>query len=139
FSISHRLGLATKGHKMHTKHKLFVASLCAIILMIAATLSIPVAAAQSKRPLTPILFDDFNYTNHRQLKKNGWIVRTVPGWPGVPGAKWLDANVTLLKDPGNSKNRILRMTSSTDGTPENTTQTQICQQRKFFEGTYAAR
>ena len=124
---------------MHTKHKPIVASLCAIILVIAATLSMPAATAQSKRPLTTILFDDFNYTNQRQLKKNGWIVRTVPGWPGVPGAKWLDTNVTLLKDPGNLKNRILRMTSSTDGTPENTTQTQICQQRKFFEGTYAAR
>src|SRR5690349_15216894 len=124
---------------MHTKHKTFVASLCAIILVIAAMLSIPAATAQRKRPLTPILFDDFSYTNQRQLKKNGWIVRTVPGWPGVPGAKWLDTNVTLLKDPGNSKNRILRMTSSTDGTPENTTQTQICQQRKFLEGTYAAR
>jgi hypothetical protein len=31
------------------------------------------------------------------------------------------------------------MTSSTDGTPANTTQTQICHQRKYFEGTYAAR
>jgi hypothetical protein len=31
------------------------------------------------------------------------------------------------------------MTSATDGTGANTTQTQVCQQRKFFEGTYAAR
>ena len=31
------------------------------------------------------------------------------------------------------------MTSSTDGTGENTTQTQICHQRKYLEGTYAAR
>jgi len=31
------------------------------------------------------------------------------------------------------------MTSSTDGTPENTFQTQICHQRKYLEGTYAAR
>jgi hypothetical protein len=31
------------------------------------------------------------------------------------------------------------MTSSTDGTGENTFQTQICHQRKYFEGTYAAR
>ena len=31
------------------------------------------------------------------------------------------------------------MTSSTDGTPANTKQTQICHQRKYFEGTYAAR
>src|SRR5690349_18647606 len=97
------------------------------------------ATAQTKRLPNPILFDDFSYTNQKQLKKNGWIVRTVDGWPGVPGAKWLATNVTLLKDPSNPKNRILRMTSSTDGTPANTTQTQICQRRKFLEGTYAAR
>ena len=30
------------------------------------------------------------------------------------------------------------MTSSTDGTYAGTTQTQICQQRKFREGTYAS-
>ncbi|HSL54409.1 MAG TPA: glycoside hydrolase family 16 protein [Pyrinomonadaceae bacterium] len=122
---------------MHTKHKpIIIASLCVIVILIALTLGV---SAQTARPLTPILFDDFSYTNKEQLKKNGWIVRTVPGWPGVPGAKFLDSNVTLLKDPSNAKNRILRMTSSTDGTPENTTQTQICHQRKYREGTYAAR
>jgi hypothetical protein len=31
------------------------------------------------------------------------------------------------------------MTSATDGTAENTSQSQICQQRKFYEGTYGAR
>jgi hypothetical protein len=31
------------------------------------------------------------------------------------------------------------MTSTTDGTAANTKQTQICQQRKYLEGTYAAR
>ncbi len=121
---------------MHTKDKPIIASLCVIVILIALTLSV---SAQTARPLMPILFDDFSYTNKEQLKKNGWIVRTVPGWPGVPGAKFLDSNVTLRKDPGNAKNRILRMTSSTDGTPENTTQTQICHQRKYREGTYAAR
>src|SRR5215510_1691204 len=121
---------------MHTKNKPFVASLCVIVLLIGLTLSVP---AQNTRLPNPILFDDFSYANKEQLKKNGWIVRTVDGWPGVPGAKWLDTNVTLLKDPSNAKNQILRMTSSTDGTPANTTQTQICHQRKYFEGTYAAR
>ena len=121
---------------MHTNIKPFLASLCVIVLLIALTLS---ATAQNTRLPNQILFDDFSYANKAQLKKNGWIVRTVDGWPGVPGAKWLDTNVTLLKDPSNAKNRILRMTSSTDGTPKNTTQTQICHQRKYLEGTYAAR
>jgi hypothetical protein len=57
----------------------------------------------------------------------------------VPGAKWLEQGVTLLKHPTERGNRILRMTSTTDGTAANTTQTQICHQRKFLEGTYAAR
>ena len=90
-------------------------------------------------PKSAILFDDFSYSNHQQLKKNGWIIRTVPGWPGVPGATWSEQAVSLVKDPNQPNNRILRMTSTTDGTGAKTTQTQICHQRKYFEGTYAAR
>jgi len=90
-------------------------------------------------PAVQLLFDDFSYSNNQQLKKNGWIIRTAPGWPGVPGATWSENGVSILKDPNQSKNQILRMTSSTDGTGANTTQSQICHQRKYLEGTYAAR
>ena len=93
----------------------------------------------SMRGFNHLLFDDFSYTNKAQLEKNGWILRTEPGWPGVPGATWSKAGVTIVKDPANPKNSIIRMTSSTDGTSANTTQTQICHQRKYLEGTYAAR
>ena len=31
-----------------------------------------------------ILFDDFGYSNYKELAKHGWISRTVAGWPGVP-------------------------------------------------------
>jgi hypothetical protein len=120
---------------MHINSKPFVS----IILLLLVMLSIPGATAQNARLPNQILFDDFSYTSREQMKKNGWIIRTVPGWPGVPGAKWLDTNVSLLKDPSNPKNRIVRMTSSSDGTPAKTTQTQICHQRKYLEGTYAAR
>ena len=95
--------------------------------------------AQKDRLPIPVLFDDFSYTNQAQLKKNGWIVRTEPGWPGVPGATWAEAGVTFHKDPDRRNNSIVRMTSSTDGTGANTKQTQICHQRKYLEGTYAAR
>jgi len=84
-----------------------------------------------------VLFDDFSYANKNQLKKHGWILRTAPGWPGVPGATWSEDGVSIQTDPDQPGNRILRMTSSTDGT--NTKQTQICHQRKYLEGTYAAR
>jgi hypothetical protein len=126
---------------MHKNRKPFLKT-CAggsLIVLLLVVLAISAAPAQTTRILNQILFDDFSYTSKEQLKKNGWIVRTVPGWPGVPGAKWSDKAVSLLKDPDNAKNGILRMTSSTDGTPANTTQTQICHQRKYLEGTYAAR
>jgi hypothetical protein len=91
------------------------------------------------KPSSQILFDDFDYDNHKQLARHGWIVRTADGWPGVPGAAWREEGVSFLKDPARPANRVLRMTSSTDGTGANTTQTQICHQRKYLEGTYAAR
>jgi hypothetical protein len=97
------------------------------------------ASPQVVKRLPQILFDDFTYAKHAQLKKNGWIVRTEAGWPGVPGATWSEAGVSFLKDPNRSNNTIVRMTSSTDGTSANTTQTQICHERKYLEGTYAAR
>ena len=86
-----------------------------------------------------VLFDDFSYSSTKQLSRHGWIVRTADGWPGIPGAKWPTSNVTFVEDPDQRRNRILRMTSSTDGTPAATTQTQVCHQRKYLEGTYAAR
>jgi len=107
----------------------------AMALGIALVLSL--SAAPQSQP--QVLFDDFSYVNHQQVRKHGWIIRTEAGWPGVPGATWKEEGVSLLKDPDQRSNRFLRMTSATDGTSANTTQTQICQQRKFLEGTYAAR
>lgn len=94
---------------------------------------------ESVKSKPEVLFDDFSYTNRKELKKHGWIVRTVAGWPGVPGATWSESGVSFLRDLNKPRNRILRMTSSTDGSNANTAQTQICHQRKYLEGTYAAR
>jgi hypothetical protein len=73
------------------------------------------------------------------MAANGWIIRSGSGWPGVPGATFRPENVSFVDYPDPADNRLLRMTSSTDGTGENTYQTQICHQRKYLEGTYAAR
>ena len=86
-----------------------------------------------------ILFDDFSYSSIEEMTANGWIVRDGQGWPGVNGASFRPENVSFLDYSDITGNRILRMTSSTDGTVENTFQTQICHQRKYLEGTYAAR
>jgi hypothetical protein len=97
------------------------------------------AIAPAAAPKPQLLFDDFSYSNNKQLKKHGWIIRTAAGWPGVPGATWSEDGVSIIKDTDGSNNLILRMASSTDGTAANTRQTQICHQRKYLEGTYAAR
>jgi hypothetical protein len=82
--------------------------------------------------ITGVLFDDFAYKDRKQLAKSGWIVRTAAGWPGVPGATWSAASLTL-------RDGLVRMTAATDGTAANTKQVQLCHQRKYREGTYAAR
>jgi hypothetical protein len=100
---------------------------------------VTLTTTESVKSKPEVLFDDFSYTNQKELKKRGWIVRTAAGWPGVPGATWSEHGVSFLKDMKEPRNRVLRMTSSTDGSNANTTQTQICHQRKYLEGTYAAR
>jgi hypothetical protein len=107
-----------------------------LLVMVALASSLP-----SLRAAAPpaVLFEDFSYANKQQMKQNGWIIRTEPGWPGVPGALWWEDGVTLVKDPDQPENQILRMTSVTDGPAKTTGQTQICHQRKYLEGTYAAR
>ena len=104
----------------------------------AVSTSIGTATAPSS---TGNLFDDFNYSSvdDPTFRTNGWIARTVAGWPGVEGAVWDKDGITFLPDPDHADNSLMQMTSSTDGTPANTHQTQVCQRRKFFEGTYASR
>ena len=43
-----------------------------------------------------VFFDDFSYTSTEAMKKNGWIIRTEPGWPGIPGATWSEQGVSLM-------------------------------------------
>jgi hypothetical protein len=79
-----------------------------------------------------VLFDDFRNASTSELASHGWIMRTAPGWPGVPGALWGPESFSLTDG-------ILRMTATTSGDPALTRQSQLCHQRKFLDGTYAAR
>lgn len=125
---------------------------CILILIVAACQSsgqpaeeptpIPQATettAQTinRAPASGTLFDDFSYTDQQSMLNHGWIIRTEPGWPGVPNAVWAKNSVSFVADPARTDNRLLRMTSSTNGTA--TRQTQFCHARKYLEGTYAAR
>lgn len=97
-----------------------------------------ITSASTELP-SNMLFDDFQYTNQEEMTSNGWIIRAKAGWPGIPGATFRPENVSFLEDTQIPNNLLLRMESSTDGTSTNTFQTQICHQRKYLEGTYAAR
>jgi hypothetical protein len=99
----------------------------------------PLGAPSSAKTSEQILFDDFSYSNRQEMTKHGWIIRTAVGWPGVPGATWWSEGVSFLSGQGAHGNRLLRMVSSTDGAGGHTNQTQICHERKYLEGTYAAR
>lgn len=124
---------------MSTSIAVFIATLLLVFSLVPIS-GVPVNSSSIEpKAALQILFDDFSYTNQNLLKKNGWIIRTVAGWPGIPGATWSENGVSILKDTKKPGNQIVRMTSATDGTPANTTQTQICHQRKYLEGTYAAR
>jgi len=84
-------------------------------------------------------FDDFSYADLQQLRAGGWTPRTQAGHPGVEGASWSEQQLQLLADPAQRGNRLLRLSASTDGSGAGTRQAQLCHQRKYLEGTYAAR
>ena len=86
-----------------------------------------------------VFFDDFDEPDLAAFTARGWLVRTQRGHPGVEGAQWGSDGVSLIDDMARAGNRLLRLRIRTDGTAANTVQAQVCQQRKFFEGTYAAR
>jgi hypothetical protein len=111
-----------------------------VVTLSAAAIVLGLAGSLRAMPAKPrMLFDDFSYASQAQLESHGWIVRTAPGWPGVPNATWSKGDVTLVDDPAQSGNRLLRLASSTDGTGAGTRQTQVCHRRKYREGTYATR
>lgn len=99
---------------------------------------LPLVMAQGARA-DEVFFDDFSHADLASLKAAGWIVRERAGHPGIEGAAWGAEGVRLVDDPAQPGNRLLRLVARSDGTPRGTRQAQLCQARKFLEGTYAAR
>ena len=117
------------------------------VALLASALTGPAASAAARLPVETqaatasscgTLFDDFAYTSSSdpRLAARGWTVRSGAGGPGVEGNTWSAAGVDF---PGTGASQSLRLTSSTDGTPAGTVNAEVSQDRKFFEGTYAAR
>jgi len=109
----------------------------------ASGLTLALASLASAGARTPasagLLFDDFSYADLGELRAGGWTPRSQAGHPGVPGALWSAEQFSLVADPQQPGNRLLRMTARTDGTGAGTRQAQLCHARKYLEGTYAAR
>lgn len=106
------------------------------VVGLVLALSLGPASAQSGAGR---FFDDFSDADLSGLRAAGWTPRTAGGHPGVPGAQWSESQLRLVDDPARPGNRLLRLVAETDGTGPGTRQAQLCQQRKFLEGTYAAR
>jgi hypothetical protein len=108
---------------------------CAIAAAAAASFACHGAAAAPR-----IFFDDFSHADTTALQAAGWLLRSGTGHPGVTGARWAPEAITLLDDPAQRGNRLLRLTARTDGNDgPGTQQAQLCHQRKVLRGTYAAR
>jgi hypothetical protein len=107
----------------------------AVALLAALLLAAPSFAQLPQR----LFFDDFSYADAAALAVGGWTVRTQPGHPGVPGARWSENALRLVDDASKPGNRVLQLVARTDGTPQGTEQAQLCHARKYLYGTYAAR
>jgi hypothetical protein len=119
--------------------RLWIAALMGLMLVgiaVQAQDATPEATATTGKSL---FFDDFNYksTDSADFTDHGWIVRSVDGWPGIPGAIWSKDSISIVADPDLADNQLIEMHASSDGTTIH--QAQMCQQRIFLEGTYASR
>jgi hypothetical protein len=87
---------------------------------------------------TAELFDDFSYSGPGDplLAQRSWTVRTGGGGPGVPGAVWSSDHVSF---PAADGGQVMELKASTEGASGTTVQSEVSHQRKFAEGTYAAR
>ena len=98
-----------------------------------------VCAAMHTAQAQPVFFDDFAHADLSEMTANGWTIRAAAGHPGIPGARWGAGSVALVPQVDGANNPVLRLRATTDGSQEGTQQAQACHQRKYFEGTYAAR
>jgi hypothetical protein len=127
------------------KRSLLASATASLVTLTAGTVAIvtftgPMSggASPAVAAVCQALFDDFNYSGPSDplISQRGWTVRTNAGGPGVPGASWPASNVSFPTVDGA---KSLQLQASTDGTGGGTSQAEFFHQRKFFEGTYAAR
>ena len=126
---------------MSRRQRLLRAPACVSVTLACAVVVAGCVAntvAQDARPAA-LFFDDFSYAAPADMAAAGWQLRDGTGHPGLPGGRFSADAISLQDDPLQPGNRVLRMTARTDGTGPNTVQAQLCHQRKYLQGTYAAR
>ena len=114
------------------------ASVRALLSLTCLAVAAGCAAVDVPKP-TALFFDDFSYASPADMAASGWQLRDGTGHPGLPGGRFGADAISLVDDPLQPGNRVLRMTARTDGTGPGTVQAQLCHQRKYLQGTYAAR
>ncbi|WP_460748072.1 glycoside hydrolase family 16 protein [Myceligenerans cantabricum] len=84
------------------------------------------------------LFDDFSYESNADPDLGGrWTLRSGGGGPGLAGVSWSPDKIGF---EDRDDERVMRLEVSSAGAASNTVQAEIyTPERKFREGTYAAR
>jgi hypothetical protein len=87
-----------------------------------------------------IYFDDFIYENGSDplLTDFGWTIRTGGGGPGPPECIWDNSLVTFITDTNNTGNRLMKLSSWTQGSGATCHQSEIYSLKKFQRSTFAA-
>ena len=119
--------------------KMLLPAICGLLLFLGTLSCAQPEPALEVTPAEFVLFEDFTYDDFEDMSTAGWLARTKKGIPGVLGASFGPTGVSFVEDPDKPMNRFMRLTSTTAGDATSTHQIQLCQQRKFLEGTYAAR
>lgn len=88
-----------------------------------------------------IFFDDFIYDNKSdpQLTAFGWTVRSGSGGPGPAEGIWDNSLVTFIADTLKTGNRLMKLSSWTQGSGSTCHQSEIYSLVKFQQATFAAR
>ncbi|MEU5389540.1 glycoside hydrolase family 16 protein [Kitasatospora cineracea] len=101
------------------------------------------AASPSPTPTGPpgTMFDTFHYigADDPELAAHGWAVRDGAGGPGIKDS-WSTAGAAFPEDADAQGGRVLKLSSSTDGTKQGTKQVEVHSTgANLLNGTFAAR
>ena len=75
--------LLVAGSGLPASSSTFTAAPAAASRLSRRQASVSAAIARGSEPSSRTLFDDFSYSNFKQLTRHGWIIRTAAGYPSA--------------------------------------------------------